>query len=464
MTRPYVRRIDQPAPVTGGGNELLSAQGEQLGAPVVTLAHPTDLTVDGTGVLFSGVTPTSYANLRWTPGNGTPPRATYQVQQATNSAFTAGLRTDPSSRTDASVNGEPGRAYWYRVRALLDGAPSAWSNVVTATLPVDTAPPGPPTGTSASFAVDGTLEVRATPPTSANFKHIRVEIWNAANAVQLDISQFAGGVWTWSPTRNRERTAAAGLGAVSTQVTVRLTAVSWGDVASTTVTIAVASPAPATPAGLTHSWAGDTGTAGATLRVTWTLVAGLTYRLSIDGSTTGRVGLTSGAYEYLLATNAAEHGGAPDPVLSLSLVAENGLGQVSATPATATATNAAPPATGISAFAGFSQVSLSITPSAAQDLQDYRVRVYREGVQVQTLYLVDTRPTYAVEDGDGVYTFDVAPRDVFGQLATASSQTAGAEVTDLAGFATELREDAIYSDSLGTTPATLKAILADDVL
>ncbi|HMQ29999.1 MAG TPA: fibronectin type III domain-containing protein, partial [Chloroflexaceae bacterium] len=334
-TRPYLRRIDQPAPVTGGGNELLSAQGEQLGAPVVTVAHPTGLTITGTGVLFEGVTPTSYANLSWTPGNGTPPRATYQVQQATNSAFTTGLRTDPTSRTDASVNGEPGRAYWYRVRALLDGAPSAWSNVVTTTLPVDVAPPDPPTATSASFAVDGTLEVRATPPASKNFKHVRVEVYNAGNTALLDSSQFAGGVWTWSPTRNRQQTAAAGLGTVSTQVTVRLAAISHGNVASTTVTIAVASPAPATPAGLSHSWAGDTGTAGADLLITHTVVAGLSYHLSIDGLERQ---IVPGRYPYPFGQNAAEHGGGGEPLLTLSLGAENGLGQRSATPATATGT------------------------------------------------------------------------------------------------------------------------------
>lgn len=457
MTRPYLRRIDQPAPVTGGGNELLSAQGEQLGAPVVTVAHPTDLTIEGTGVLFSGVTPTSYANLRWTPGNGTPPRATYQVQQATNAGFTTGVRTDPTDRTDASVNGVPGQAYWYRVRTLLDKTPSAWSNVVTTTLPVDTAPPDPPTATAASFAVDGTLEVRATPPASANFKHIRVEIYNAANTALLDSSQFAGGVWAWSPTRNRERTAAAGLGAVSTQVTVRLAAISHGNVASTTVTIAVASPAPATPAGLSHSWAGDTGTAGADLLITHTVVAGLSYHLSIDGQERQ---ITPGRYPYPFGQNAAEHGGAADPVLTLSLVAENGLGQRSATPATATATNA-PPATVAITLSGGGNETLGILlgQSNAPDLRDYRVRLYRDATLIDTLWLVDIIRVVQVSQR-GEYTADVTVYDVFGQPSAVT--TAAAVALDPLTLAM-LREALTYRDSLGTAPATLKAVLADGV-
>lgn len=456
-TRPYVRRIDQPAPIQGGGSQLLSAASEQLPAPVATVGRPENLTVTGTGLRQSAVTPTSYANLSWTPGPGTPPRAVYELEQATDAAFTQNRSGGTTSRTSASMDGSAGRTYYYRVRAKLDGTPGAWSNIVSASLPADTTAPDPPSAVTVAFAADGTLEVRATPPASANFKHLRVEVRNLANTVELDRSIFGGGLWTWSPARNKLQTAASGGSGWSTGVAVRVYAVSWGNIDSSVVTASATSAAPSTPTGLNHFWSGDTGTAGADLTVTWAPVAGLSYYLAIDGQERP---VPAGRYPYAFEQNAQEHAGAADPVLSLSLVAENQIGQRSPTAATATATNAAPPATSIAVFKAFSTARLTIGASAALDILDYRVRVYLGGVLQagETFFTSETRPTYVAAAGDGSYTFDVAARDRFGQVGTPSAQTTAATLQDMETYVATLRSGLIYSDSSATADATLAGL------
>lgn len=229
--------------------------------------------------------------------------------------------------------------------------------------------------------------------------------------------------------------------------------------ASGTATLA----APATPAGAAHSWATNTDVASADWLLTWTQAAGVAgYRLTIDGITRD-VGLT-GRYPYPFAQNAQEHAGTADPALTWSLVAVDALGQVSAAPASGTATNAAPPATTLTAFGGFSQAAISISPSVAADLLDYRVRVYRDSVLVRTRFVTDPASVIPFEDGNGSYSFDVAPRDRFGQLATASAQTTAVSGTDLAAFVASLRAEARYSDSNGTAEATLAAAMKDGTL
>lgn len=458
-TRPYVRRIDQPAPVTGGGSQLLSAQGEQLGVPVVTPPAPTGLTITGTGVRFSAANPTGYANLSWTPGPGTPPRTTYQVQQATDSAFTANARTAPTSATAASVDGAAGVEHWYRVRAVLDGTPSAWSNVVTATLPQDSAPPDPPTDLAVAFAADGTLEVRATPPASANYRHMEVRVLDTDGSPEWERDSFVTGVWRWPPARNKQRT--SGVWARSVLVEVR--SLSWAGVASAAVTATATMPLPATPTGLTTTWQADDGTAAAECGITWATVAGMRYLLVVDAGVTERE-VAGGSLAYTLAMNAQDHGGAPDKQLSLSLVAMDGLEQRSA-PATLTATNAAPPAAAISVYAGYNAtISLVITASPARDFKHFEVEVTRDGAVLAARAFTTTEllQIYEVADGPGSYTFRARAVDAFLSPGAWSSPTAAVALNPLT--LASLREDAVYSDSPKTNPATLKAVLADDIL
>lgn len=458
--RQPITASDLPPPLTtpaGAPSEIIA---EDLPPAQPNVQAPTRFRQIGVStIVASAVSPRARVQVAWDPPPGVP-GVRYEVRWATDTGATAnvgnGFSNDLTARIDTLT---PATNYYFWVRAWAGTVPSPWSTrlgpILTAS---DDTAPGPVTSATASFATDGTLEVRATPPGSTNFKTVRVEIWNAGNTVQLDTSQFPGGLWTWSPTRNRAQTAAADLGTVSTSVTVRLYAVSHTNIDSSVTTVAASSAVPSTPTGLTHTWTSDDGTAGTDVIVTHTVVIGLTYHLSID---TLERQIIPGRHAYTYQQNAAEHGGAGDPVLSLSLVAENGLGQRSPA-ATATATNAAPPATSIAAFGAFTMVGLTIGASAALDFQDFRVRVYVESVLQRTIYLTALNTTYVVEDGNGNYTFDVATRDRFGQVGSASSQTAPEELVDQGEFIADLRAGLSYIDSIPTTPATLDGLKDDN--
>jgi hypothetical protein len=247
-------------------------------------------------------------------------------------------------------------------------------------------------------------------------------------------------------------------------------ALSWSIVAvnaldqvSLTATTGTATLArPATPSGVTHSWASDPGTADEDWSIDCDVISGVVKRvLTIDGI--ARDLPVSGRFTYPFALNGQEHGGVADPSLAWSLVWVDALGQTSTTPASGTATNVAPPATTITAAGFFFTAVLEISSSAALDLRDYRVRVYRNAALVRTFFTVEAKVIYQAEDGDGGYTFDVTVYDRFGQASTSSAQTATQSVRDQAAYIAELREEAIYSDSVGNSGVTLKAALADDV-
>ena len=453
-TERRLRRIDEKRPDTGGGAIVPPGGGAPAGAPAVGVPGvPQSVRIVNTFLLHSQGQGLAGANVAWAAPTGTSPDS-YLVQWDVASGFTAPTtRTAPRGQLSIALDAMPtGATVYVRVAALIGGVQGAWSATASAATPSDTTPPSPVTGLAFSWSgLTGDLTISWTNPTSTNLRDVRVRIYASNGGAMLREVFWPGQSYVWTRGQQYADTG----GAFDPSVYVVVTARSWGGAFSTDATGTATPAAPATPAGLTHSWAGDAGTAGAGLLVTWTLssaVAG--YRLSVDG-TARDVGLT-GRYEYGFTQNQAEHAGAADPVLSLSLVAVDALGQTSSA-ATATATNAAPPATTITVFAGFSTVGLTIGASAAQDLKDYRVRVYKAGSLVKTVYFTDTRPTYAIEDGDGSYTFDVAARDVFGQIGTASAQTTATAITDMASFVANLRSGLIYTDSIGTA----QSILAD---
>ena len=450
------RQIDKRLDPSAGGTTLTGNSGAPAGPAVPTPPAPQGLTVTGTKLLFSAVTPMASASLSWRAPVGVSPQR-YVVQWATASDFTGAVTrvVGVTSPQTTEIDGLPvATLVYFRVAAVVSNIQGAWSATVSTTTPADTTAPAAPTSLVTAWSgLTGDLEIRWTNPTSANFRDVRVRIYASNGGTLLREVYSATGRYVWTRGQHYLDTS----GAYDASVYVVLTARSWGGVFSATDLTGTATlAAPTTPAGLTSSWAGDTGTAGANCLITWTQSAAVAgYRLTIDGVARD-VGLT-GRYDYPFAQNQAEHAGTPDPVLSLSLVAVDALGQTS-TAATATATNAAPPATTISAFGAFSSVGLTIAASAALDIQDYRVRVYHNAALVRTFYTTETRPTYAVEDGNGDYRFDVAARDAFGQVGTASSQTTALPLTDLSAFVAELRGGLIYTDSIGTAVATLAGL------
>lgn len=220
---------------------------------------------------------------------------------------------------------------------------------------------------------------------------------------------------------------------------------------------------PATPSGMTSTWASDAGTADEAATFTWTLGSGIvSYILTIDG-VARQLGLVN-RYGYSYVQNQQEHSGVADPSLTVSLVAVDALGQTSATPASLTATNVAPPATTVSVFGAFDSVQLTIAPSAALDLLNYRVRVYKDGsgTPVDTFYTTNTRPFYQIESGNGSYRFDVAVFDRFNQVSTTSALTAALTLLDRVAFIADLRSRVVYHDSVSTSPDTLKGLKDTD--
>lgn len=80
-------------------------------------------------------------DLTWT---GQMSAAGAELQRAVNPTFTAGVSTlaVPGGTSCRDPGPEPGTTYYYRVRGLLRGAPSPWSNVAMVSTPEPPAPPG----------------------------------------------------------------------------------------------------------------------------------------------------------------------------------------------------------------------------------------------------------------------------------------------------------------------------------
>ncbi len=459
LNRPQ-RRLDGKDGVTLGGGGIIETGGGAPSPGIVILTAPQSFTIVSTALAASLLVPKAIANTTWKRPLAPGPVGSYLIQWSLSSSFTTptGIPV-PGTQTSAAIGDLPcGLTVYFRIAAIAaGGVQGAWSATVSILTPSDTTPPAAPTSlTTAWSGLTGDLDIRWTNPTSANFAYVRIQIYASNGGALLRTEKSVTGRYVWSRAQQYADTA----GAYDPSVYLVLTSVSVGGILSaTTLTGTATLSVPGTPSGLTTNWASDTGTAAADCLITWTASAGVAlYRLSIDGVAHDVVG---GRYLYTFDNNRAEHSGTPDAALSLSLVAVDALGQ-SSTAATTTATNAAPPATTISAFGAFTMVSLTIGASAAQDFDAYRVRVYVASVLERTLWVTAPNTTYAVEDGNGNYTFDVAVRDKFGQIGTASSQTAPVELVDQTEFIADLRAGMSYRDSIPTTPATLDGLKDDD--
>ncbi|HEU4327389.1 MAG TPA: fibronectin type III domain-containing protein [Roseiflexaceae bacterium] len=603
------------------------------------LPAPQNVVASAGPLAYSQVTPRAYLNVTWdAPADITPER--YEVAYANDSAFSS-QEIIPALTTSASIALPCARLYYVRVRALVAGSSSDWSDVASATTAIDTTPPSAPADFVVAFADTGDLALAFTPSGSANYLDTEVAIYSDSS-MALELARFqnragratwtaaqnraagagspdpavyvrlrsrsvsgyysawvaasatkarpaapgsptvtwdaASGTatWAWSPVadgvryqlvidgktytvtdttfvytaaRNRldhSGTAVAALpwalstvdaldqttltpasgtatlarpatptgvtvtwdavagtarwswtpvaGAASYQLVIdgktytvadstftytpaqnRLdhggtasAALSWSVVAvdglgqtSTTPASGTATLArPATPTGVTHSWSGDTGTAGTTWLISWSAVAGAAgYQLTIDGKTYVLAD-TSAAYD--LARNRDDHSGTPDPVLSWSVVAVDGLGQTSATPASGTATNAAPAAPGVTVSPGFTTLGITISGALPQDLRDYTVRIYRNGggSPVATFTSLGQIASWQETSG-GQYTYQVGviANDQFGQASSETlSSTVALDVETMAG----LRADVRYRNSLGSSAAALDLLKDDD--
>lgn len=456
------RAIDQTPETTGGG--AIASAVDNDAPPAAPTPNAPAAPALTTGLSQADRSATAYINAYWDAPTGTDPTG-YLVQIATDSAFTANVAgytvarpIDPSVNPSAYLGGlKPNTAYWVRVAARYYSATSAYGASSTITTQQDTTPPGPVTGAAATWSANGDLRLTFAPPNDANYWRTRITIRKDTGAGLLVLTDYAvGGAYVFSQEQNR---LLAGLYPILWVEFVTQSYAGYVQAAGI-VTLTTTKSKPANISGIAHSWSGDTGAAAADWRITCSLASGANrYRWTVDGTT---YETSVPEYSYPLALNRSQHSGAPDPVLSYSVVGVDGLDQLSAIATTGTATNAAPAAPASVTVAGYLGVlAIGITATPPADWTSYRVRV------IQTLpaaadVTFDTTTTLLTRAIDTPATYQIGVRifDVFGQLGseTLSTTTVADALTPA-----QLRAETEYIDSVGYG-ATSLAVLKDGVL
>lgn len=453
-----LRRIDVALGSVSGGGEVLSTTGSTLIPARPAPGAPEALTLISNTIGRSSASPIARVVVQWRAPNGAPADS-YLVEVGTDSTFATILLR--STATEASVpyglDLQPATAVAIRVYANAGQGQSPPSAVLTLTTASDTSAAGSPTSAAGAFIGSGDLRVTWVNPTTENFRDVEIKVWDSSSKGTLYTTEYdATGTWLWTAAQNR----AAGSGTPDVSVYVELRSRTWALVLGTAVVVGtVTKSAPASPTGL----AGDF--TGTDCIITWSPVTDAAfYRLTIDGGTAKVIYGTRWIYTF--DQNRVDHSGTPDPVLSLSLVAVDGLDQASSA-ATATATNAAPAApTSVTVSGGFSAFMASVVATEPADFATYRYR------------LIQTSPTAADVTWDSpsalqtrdvgtsaTYQVGVKMVDVFGQAGTETlSSTTVLDALSLA----DLRTDLTYSDSDANTftpPASgTLAALKDNVV
>lgn len=457
-----LRRIDVQPPVVRGGAVSSNATDDVLAPANPTVSAPYDLALT-TAIGYSSASPTAVIDATWTKPLFSNPN-NYQIQVSTNSTFTAAgtitALTAAGGVESAHIEGLlPGVLYYVRVRAYTPGLDSAWSVTVSITTATDTTAAGVPTSQAATWVGVGDLLITWVNPTDANFKDVKIVVRASAGGTILRTWYSAAQHWLYTLAMNFADTAGVGDGSLYVELQSR----TFSDVLSSTVnTGLVTKSAPATPTGVTQSWSGDTGTAGADWTIAWTQADDAAfYRVSIDSVNHAIVAST---YTYSFDLNKSEHSGTPDPSLAYSLTAVDGFKQAS-TAVSGTATNAAPAApTATLSQGAVSGVLAEVTSTPPADFWRYEYVFKRDGSTVGTFLSHGGSYEYEMQGAnDGGYhswTVVVRQEDLFAQF---SSTVTPAAVAFEGLTLSYLRDGIRYIDSLTTAPATLKSNFADGV-
>ena len=447
------KKLNMPVRETGAG-------GIQKDAFVLTgintgvIDAPTGLTLSSTRIIRSNSSPKSYIDATWNPPIGVTVEY-YEIEYGletdwSGSAFSNAI-IRRSYTNEATLLVDANTEYRVRVRAIVGSALSRWSTSETITSASDTSTPGDLTTVDATFSNGDLILTWAYTTTPSNFFNVKIEIWDSGKTTLLDTIYDNTGKYIWTAERNID----AG---THTSVSVDFTPVSYGGNEGNTSNDTTTSSAPTTPSGLTTSWDSDSGNAAADLQISWTYVQNHYYKLTIDNV---HRYVHADKYLYTLTQNEIENG-SPDPTLGIGLRAVNKLGQES-NQATISPVNAAPPATTLTATGAFSQIRLQITESTANDLRNYRIRVYKDTSLEETFFTQNIDFVYQATEGTGSYEFDVTVYDLFGQISSASTKTTAIDVTDLTQFVNNLRAGLIYTDELNTSSTTLEGLKDNDV-
>ncbi len=462
------RKIDTRPAVKAGGAPASSSVAVDIAPPAPPSIDAPDNLSLSTSIGTSTAAPTAIIAATW----DAPPAVQvqrYVIQASTSSSFPAAstITLNTFVRSVAIEGLRPGVVYYVRVAAVVQGWQGTWSDmsplvlnqnyITTAT---DTVAAGVPTSISATWIGTGDLLVTWTNPTEANFKEVQVVVRASSGGTIYRTTYSAAGRFLYTLAMNYNDTAGAG----DSSLYVELKSRTFSNVLSAAVnTGLVTKSAPATPSGLAQSWSGDTGTAGADWTITWTRAEdAYRYRLAID-STNRQLSGNADTYTYTIDLNRSEHSGTPDPVLSYSLVAVDGFGQVS-TAANGTATNAAPTTPTATLTTGvISGLYASVTSTPVADFWRYEYVFKRDGSTVATVYSAASSYRYeqqgAGDDGYHSWTVVIRQEDLFAQFSNTVTPAAVAfEALTLSG----LRAQAAYTDSDGNTATTL-AVLKDGI-
>lgn len=339
-----------------------------------------------------------------------------------------------------------------RVQAIYRSIAGAWSAISSITTPTDTTPPGAVTSINWQWLANGDLTLIWAAPTSENYKDAEVRIYTSATkTLQLRTLYGRNGV-TYTAAMNLADTGNVPVASVYVEVYSRSYTNVYGPLAVPTSNPFKARPA--TPSGLTSSWAGDTGLAAADCVLSWSAQSdAVKWRLSIDSVARD---LAATVYTYAYDANRTDHANVADPSLAISLVAVDGLNQTSATPATLNPVNLRPPSTTATTAPGFSTIGIAIITSMAADFKEYILRVIKDGATVATLRTPATTEIVDLSNyGSGSYQVGVSVADVFNQV---SAETLSAAVSIEPLTLAELRVDASYDDDLSSGKTALDAL------
>lgn len=453
------KKIDARPVVKGGGSAASNAAAIDIAPPAPPSIDAPDNLSLSTTIGSSSAAPAAIIAATW----DAPPAVQvqrYVIQASASSSFPAAstITLNTFVRSVVIEGLRPGVLYYVRVAAVVQGWQGSWSDTASITTATDTIAASNPTSVSATWIGTGDLLITWTNPTEANFKDVQVVVRAASGGTIYRTTYTSAGRFLYPLAWNYQDTGGVG----DPSLYVELKSRTFSNVLSTGVnTGLVTKSAPATPAGLTQSWSGDTGTAGAALTITWTdAIDASAWIVTLDGTARRIVGNT---YTYTLDTNRAEHSGTPDPAISYSLVAKDGFGQ-SSTAVSGTATNAAPSTPTATLTQGaVSGLYASVTSTPVADFWRYEFVFKRDGSTVVTVYSAASSYRYeqqgAGDDGYHSWTVVIRQEDLFAQF---SSTVTPAAVAFEALTLDYLRNDIVYSDSIATAAATLKSALADD--
>lgn len=457
-----VRRVDEKNPnlITGGGQLI---QGNQVPIPtgaIIQPPEPQNVTIGSQVLLRNTYSPKVGVNVSWSAPNNLLPEL-YVIEYARNQEFTQNVLRQSTTLTNIALEMEPGKTYWVRVQACIQGLYSDWAypneDPVTAALTTinNTTPPDPVTDLSGSWS-NGDLTITWNNPASDNFFQTRVRIYDTVGGTLYKEVFVVGNPSSKSQYVFRvSDNAAVTAGAFLKSMYVQLHAYSlFGVPATTAVTATFTKTPPATPTGLVSSWDNDDGNFEAHVGLYWNSVADVKdYVVEIDGIVNKYT--NSNAYQYSYSENVADHRPtltSGESSISYTVYARDHLNQLS-TGASDVATNLAPSADNFTLHTAGGLDSLYAYVDIDQptkDIYGYNWDLLVSGEVVDSQ--LTTTPMVTFPSLNGIYSLQFTAVDVFGQ----SSEPLLASGIIVDGLTIEqLRAGAMYSSSDGQSQENL---------